>query len=175
MLRHVNIDSLVVACFLRSLVVAYCNCRLIGFIRIWHSPPWRAHLHPMFLISFVNHCANLGWSCKCDVKMLYSCWFLFCDVDWMYPIWALFPLAQWVASFRPRLGGEPPWFYNFDFFRFLMHLYTWKSWRFHCIRGGNTIVVGLIIEPQTPSCYVVLDVSCLSLVSPSSMGGLLEA
>ena len=73
------IDSLVEACFLGILDEEYWNCRLIGFIRIWHSPPWRAHLHPMSMILFVNHCASLGWSCKCVVKILYPCWFLVCD------------------------------------------------------------------------------------------------
>ena len=29
-------------------LLAYCNCKICCFIRIWHSPPWKAHLHPMF-------------------------------------------------------------------------------------------------------------------------------
>ena len=53
------IDSLVVACFLK--ILEYCNCKIWCFIRIWHSPAWRAHLNPMFMIPYMNHCASLGW------------------------------------------------------------------------------------------------------------------
>ena len=49
LLRHVIIDILVVACFLEALL-GYYNCMICYFIRIRHSPPWRAHLHPMFMI-----------------------------------------------------------------------------------------------------------------------------
>ena len=46
-------------------------------------------------------------------------------MNWKYEIvYALFPLAQWVASLRPRLGGEPPWFLCYCFVGFV----SWSYW-----------------------------------------------
>ena len=77
LLRHVIIDF-VMACFLEALL-AYCNCKICCFIWIWNSPHWRAHLHPMLMILFVNNCVNFennyvnfDWGCDGVIKKLDS-------------------------------------------------------------------------------------------------------
>ena len=90
----------------------YWNIAIASFVvftRIWHSPPWRAHLHPMFMIPFVNHCAKLGWGCKCAANVVILFFFLAVMLFECSPVEPCFPCAG-VVSLRPRLGGEPPWF-----------------------------------------------------------------
>ena len=57
-------------------------------------------------------------------------------------IYAFFPPAWWVASLRPRMGGEPPWF----LVKFITGLYSW-------IHGA--IIVFLALKKKK-ICHFVL-------------------
>ena len=95
---------------------------------IWHSP----HGEPTFnlyLDSIVEYLCKpwVGLSCNvlCSV-LLYCCDHArYVDVK-VCNCCALFPQARWVASLRPRLGGEPPWFYILS----LITGFCLRSWTF---------------------------------------------
>ena len=117
-------------------------CEYMWFMDLKFSS-WREPTFTLYLDSIVESMCKPwdGLYCvvlSCVVMVMHDMWMWRCE-----NICALFPQVWWVVSLRPRMGGEPPWFYIFVSY---LQVFTWGLGHFEivkfylCIRRDNTIV-----------------------------------
>jgi hypothetical protein len=117
-------------------------CENMRFMDLKFSS-WREPTFTLYLDSIVGSmCKPLkGVYCvvlSCVVMVMHNMWMWRCAI-----ICALFPKAWWVASLRPRMGGEPPWFPISSLFcRFyLIILEIWSSYNPFLYMGEEDTIV----------------------------------